>query len=145
MNTATTTHEPGPVRRWLAGWLAGERNREHRFFLFATIVGTTTANLIAAGVIAVIAVLTGHLHISFHWSWQYFWGILVPIAIIIGGLTFVGVIIAYFAARKDEQPLGMWGAIGAALFYFLVFTAFFAFLLTLIDALNIYLTHAKRG
>lgn len=71
-------HPQGTVRRLFYRWFFSTKNR---VAMFQIIVGTTIANLIAAGIIAGLAAAVGLIHLSFSWSWSTYRSVVVLIAV----------------------------------------------------------------
>jgi hypothetical protein len=128
------------------------RSRFHRWFfstdrryqMFQTIVGTTIANLLAAGIIAGIAVTSGNLRVSFSWSWRFFWDAMI-ITAGLGLLEGIFITISYHKPLREGESSPGWLASVAFGLYTGIFAAFLlAFIVTFFDALSFSIVHAAH-
>jgi cytochrome bd-type quinol oxidase subunit 2 len=117
---------------------------DRRYQMFQTIAGTTTANLISAGIIAAIAVAAGGLSISFSWSWHYYINVLIIVALI-SVVLFVLSAIFYHNSPDPGKPKPGWGESAAFGLYIGITQAiFWPFVITLIAAINIAFVHGNH-
>jgi len=141
--SSTATRHRGVIRSFFY-WLCFSSDR--RYQMFQTIVGTTIANLVAAGVIAGIAVASGALSISFYWSWSGYWHDVtshgLPFAV---GLTVTGVLVNLGAVRRQARRRGWLKVLGVIVLVFVIAMFGYAFVRNFFTALSISFHHVHSG
>jgi hypothetical protein len=110
--------------------------------MFQTIVGTTIANLVAAGILAAIAIAAGALAVSFSWSWSSYWSAVLGYAPFVLLLTLFFGIFHYFPKARGRRRRSPSNPVLWVAWITLVIGPF---VLTFFRGITISLTHVHPG